>query len=187
MILPMLDRLIDLLVSVARWFRFWTVVEVYKRGVRLRLGINPTLLEPGFHFLIPFGIDQVIEDHIVPRVHRPNAQTITLKDGVTVVLEPIITFKVNDMMKFVLEVDNAQAAILDTVSGEILTTVAAYTWPELLEQSTAGSLRDALTKSTRKLGFKWGIEILKVGFSSIGKVRNLRLISTTTQRWEEPD
>lgn len=162
-------------------------MEIYKKGLRLRLGINPVVLEPGFHFLIPFGIDYVVEENIVPRVHRPAPQTLTLKDGSTIVVESVITYRVSDILKFVCGVENATSALLDTASADIRKKVSSYDWVTLLAKSNDGTIEESLTKSTRKIGEKWGIEIERVAFSSLAKARNFRLISTQTQKWEEPD
>ena len=75
----MLDRLIDVLVQFIDLFRFWTVVRVYEGVVRLRLGTNPVVLAPGFHWIAPFRIDHLLVEWVVPRIHGLPPQTVTVR------------------------------------------------------------------------------------------------------------
>lgn len=172
----MFDRFIDFLLQWLNLFRFWEVVDQYNQGLLLRLGKAGRVLEPGLHFRWPFGIDRVIEDQVVPRVHRLPAQTVTLRDGSTVVVEPIVTFLVKDFRKFICEVENAEGAILDTVAATVRRRLASSTWEVLVDGERSENLEEDMTKAAKSKGRRWGIEILQVAFASLAKAKTIRLI-----------
>lgn len=175
----MFDRLVDVLLQCVGFFKCAVVIDVYQRGVRLRRGINPILLEPGFHWIVPFAVDRVIEELVVPRTVRLPPQTVTLADGNTIVVEPQVTFQVRDVVKEVCEAENAEAAALNATAGVIRRHLSGARWEELLNGQSSEELETAITKAARPRGFRWGIEIMEVSFASLAKARTIRLIGST--------
>lgn len=172
----MLDRLVDVLLQFIGLFQFFAVVETWNRGVRLRFGKDPVELSPGLHWIIPFAVDHVIETGVVPQVHKLQAQTVTLADGHTVVVEPIVTFRVSDPVAFVCEVEDAESAICDTAAAVIRRRLCGSDWETLLNSERSEKLEGAITTECRRIGKRWGIEILTVAFASLARARTIRLI-----------
>ena len=77
----MFDRLLDLLVGCIDLFKFWIILMPYQGGVLVRLGKFVRELEPGLHWLIPFGVDQVLTEHTVPQFISLAESGIISKDG----------------------------------------------------------------------------------------------------------
>lgn len=165
------DKLVDLLVSSLHLCMFWTVVQAYEQAVRFRLGHFVEVLEPGFHWRLPFAIDYVHKEHVVPRTERLASLATTTADGKSVAFDAVVTYRISDIRKAVMEVEDVRDSIADACAGVIGTSLAGATW----ESIRTGSISDDLTAACRKRGWKWGIEIQSVQLTGISLVRNLRL------------
>lgn len=170
----MFDRLIDFLIDSLRLFQFWIVLDPYERGIQLRLGTFKRILDPGFHFLIPFAVDRVISENIVPRTHRMPGLAATTIDGKAVGFDVVITYCIKDVVKAVLECEDVADAIADTCSGHICTELSKLSWEDL---HTKGA-PDSLVKVCRARGFKWGIEISNVQLVGAALVKSIRLTAS---------
>lgn len=168
----MLDRLIDLLLQWVDWFVPFAVVDAFERAVVLRLGVFRRELAPGFHWVMPFGIDRVIADNVVPRTLNLAAQSLTTSDGSQIVIGVIVTARIHDIQKALLEVETVDEALQDSCYAEIARVVHEHTWEEL----QADSINDALLKACRKRAFTYGVEILRAQVSDLARCKSLRLI-----------
>jgi len=169
----MFDKLVEIVIQFAELFKFWVVMNPYEAGVKLRLGKYVKNLDPGFNWMIPFGIDQYEHEHIVPRTHSLPAQSVTLADGKQVGFEAVITYKVRDIEVALLQVENSDHAIQDSCAGQIAHTIMQCTWSELVESE---DWNDRVLKACRQRGFKFGLEITNVQFSTLALMKNLRLL-----------
>ena len=55
----MFDKLIDVLLDFIGYFKFWRVIPLNKRGVKILWGKDPVVMESGFHLIWPFEINHV--------------------------------------------------------------------------------------------------------------------------------
>lgn len=168
----MLDRLIDLLLQWVSFFVPFTVVDQFEEAVVLRFGRFHRELEPGFHWLIPFEVERVIADNVVPRTLNLGAQSLTTKDGAQIVLGVILTARIHDIRKAILEVENVDAAVQDSCYAEVARVVHEHTWEEL----QAESINDELLRACRKRAFSYGVEIMRTQLSDLARCKSLRLI-----------
>jgi len=167
-----LDKLVDAIIEFLDLFRFWEVVRQYEVGVRLRLGKYWDTLEPGrLYFRAPFGIDEIMTDYATPTARQLEQQVITLRDGVTIVVTPIITYQPHDPYKYFLEVETPESAIGDCARGTIREILSAMTYDEA--QSPA--VTETVTAAVRKMGYKWGIKVITVAMADLAKVRAYRI------------
>ena len=67
--------------SILGLFQFWTIVDQYERGVVLRLGKYLRTIEPGFHWLLPLGIDRAILHEVILTTRQLDEQSLTTYDG----------------------------------------------------------------------------------------------------------
>lgn len=168
----MLDKLIDFLIQCIELFKFWLVLHPYEAGVRLRLGHFHEVLNEGFHWMIPFGVDTHLAEYIVPTTHSLGDESTTSKDGKSVGFHAVVTYKVRDIQKTLLEVDDVTHAIRDACCGEIGRVMRESTWEEML----AEDILEKLTAACRKRGFRYGIEVMSVQLAGISLVRSLRIM-----------
>jgi regulator of protease activity HflC (stomatin/prohibitin superfamily) len=105
----MLDRLFDFITDILELFQFWVVIDEYERGVVKTLGKrrrkNP-VLDPGFHFVFPLGIDEVLVDNVVPCVDEFDEQSLTTKDGKAITLNAVVMWSISDIQKILFDVRN---------------------------------------------------------------------------------
>lgn len=170
----MFDRLIDLLVQFIELFKFWHVVDPYESALVLRLGRLNRQLECGFHWIIPFGVERVFDEHTVPTTHSLGNESITTKDGVSIGFHAVVTYKVRDIKKLLLEVEDGNHAVRDACCGEIGRVLRESTWGEIRE----ADILDKLTAAARKRGFRYGIEIMDVQLAGLAICKSLRLMSS---------
>lgn len=169
----MLDRLVDFLIQFIDLFRFWVIIDPYEGGVMLRLGKKLRLLDNGFHFKIPFHIDAALTVRTVPSTHSLGNESITTQDGKSVGFHAVVTYRVRDVEKALLEVDDVDHAVRDAVSGEIGRVLRSKTWSQLSDEDTYTEI----TAACRRRGWRYGIEIMSVQFSGMALCKSIRLMS----------
>lgn len=168
----MFEKLFELISQFGELFKFWEVVHPYEGGLVLRLGIYNRDLRPGYNWVIPFGIEHTITEYTVPRTSRIHALSTTTKDGKTIGCEAIVTWKINDLQKSLLEVSSLKDAIMDCCMGVIGTELSESSWDDIVH----GKMTEALTSACRKNGWKWGVEIIRVQLTGVAAARNIRLL-----------
>lgn len=170
----MFDLLVQFLLEIVNLFKFWYVMEPYEAGVKLRLGKFVTVLEGGhFYWLWPLGIEKVMTEHTVPTTHSLGEESITSKDGKSITFHAIVTYKVNDVKKALLEIQDVDHAVRDACSGECGRVLHESTWDEIIDVA----ILDTLTAACRKRGWRYGIEIMQVQLAGLAIARNFRLFN----------
>ena len=168
----MLDKLIDLIVSSIRFFQFCTVILQYERAVVLRFGRFHREIGPGFHWIWPFRIEEVLATNVTLETMNVGPQSLTTKDGVSMVISTVVTFTVADVRKFLIEVEAATNVIEDSTYGIVSRLVADRTWAELCRPELA----DDLSKIVRRLAKRWGVDVMNVQVSDLTRSRSFRLM-----------
>jgi regulator of protease activity HflC (stomatin/prohibitin superfamily) len=167
------EKLIDLIVQFLEFFRFVTTIDCYERGVRLRCGEFSAALEPGLHLQIPFFIDRIITENVVPKLHQLPTQSIVTKDDKQIAMGAVICYSIRSIEKAVLEVESVNHAVNDACQTVILDLILASTWDEVRSETFG----DTLTAKCRKRAWKYGIEIESVRFCELALVRTYRTIT----------
>lgn len=160
------EKLWDFIQSILGLFQFWEVLDEYESGVVFTLG-RPRRAEhvigPGLHWLLPFGVEKVVSYNTGLNCNAFQAQTITTKDGRSVSVTPNCIWKVRDVYKLAVEVEDDEQVMYSHVRMLVADTVRDSTWADM----TDPEWHKRLTGLARKAGFKYGIEIEKLGLSDI--------------------
>jgi len=167
-----LDRLLQLVQDFLGLFKFIEVIDPYQGGVQLRLGKFKRVLAPGFYFLIPFGVDRVMVENVVTETMTTAAQSLTTKDGQAIVVSLVVTFKIDDVKVFLLEVEGRNAVIGDLAYGATASFIMSKTWEELADCKLSNELAKAIRLATKK----YGVDIVSVQPSDFQRCRSLRLV-----------
>jgi regulator of protease activity HflC (stomatin/prohibitin superfamily) len=167
----MLDRLIDVLFQFLEAFRIIYVVDEYERGVVLRLGRFHRELDPGWHWVVPFYVERVIVDNVVPRTMNMGSLNLTTSDGNQVGIGVIITARIHNIQKALLGVEGVDDAMRDVCYAEIATVVHTHTWADLQKED----INEKLLKACRPRAFTYGIEIIRAQISDLAKGKSLFL------------
>lgn len=158
------DLLVILFVSAAAFLRaLFRTVESGQRGLRFTLGRPGAVLEPGLHFFLPI----VQSLRVVPARSRTMdlpAQKIVTKEGLVFLADANIVFRIVDLRKALVEVDDLLKAM-----GQIL----GLSVQEVLRSADSAGIRDAdtlgraLHQALDSRLAAWGVKIERAGFPSI--------------------
>jgi len=127
-----INKLIDLLVEFFWWFVPCTVIDHFERAVVLRFGRFNRVLEPGFHWMWPLGIEEVLSENIKPDGSYTVSQAITLKDGTSLALTLIFIWEITDIQKLLLEIEDKET-VLTWALGHVEDFIHRLDWSELIE------------------------------------------------------
>lgn len=168
----MLDRLIELIIQFLGLFKFWHVVDPYEEALVLRLGKLHRHLLCGPHWIIPFGVERTLDEHVVPAVRVLENESATTLDGKSIGFRAVVTYRVRDIEKVLLEVEDGNHAVVDACAGEVARVLRESTWAEI---NTVEFL-DKVTAAARKRGFRFGVEIMSIQFTALVLCRSIRLM-----------
>lgn len=166
----MFDRLFDLLSGIWHLLLPWVVLDDYQAGVILRLGRWHRTLGPGFHWTWP-ALERVIVEDVVLSTANLHPQSLTSRDGRSLVIQAVLTSSVRDVKKLLLDVENREGVLVDAALGIIADAVAETCWAEITQPGFA----ELVTKRVRAKAFRFGIEVHSVQFSDLQLARSLRL------------
>ena len=167
----MLDKLLDFIVSIWNDLTPVEVIPPYNGGVQLRMGKLLRSLEGGgWYWKVPFA-DHIITEHTVPRTERLTGLATTTSDSKAIGFDAVITYRISDVQKALLEVSDLKDAIADSCAGIIGTELSNSSWADIVHGDTV----ELLTKACRARGWKWGVEIQLVQLTGVAPVKNLRV------------
>jgi regulator of protease activity HflC (stomatin/prohibitin superfamily) len=167
----MFDKLLDILKAVWNDLIPICVLNPYTGGIQIRLGRPVRVLEGGaWYWKVPFA-DYILYDFVVPRTERLTGLATTTVDGKSVGFDAVITYRIVDVMKALLEVHELKDAIADSCAGTIGAELSNATWDDIIH----GNAVDSLTKACRVRGRRWGVEIQSVQLTGVAPVKNLRV------------
>lgn len=149
-----IDRLLDFLFEVLYLVKFWVVVDPYEEVVIITLGKirrKKPVLGPGLHLVLPFGIEEQLSDNVVPADLPDLEINMTLKDGTPLHVCFSALWRITDMEKYQLTVEDADT-VLTNVQGMVQEYLFQYTWDKLLELR-----RDGVTD--RRQGLPWKLKV----------------------------
>jgi len=143
-------------------------VQEYQRAVIFRLGRSKRggAVGPGLFFIIPcMDTIQVVDLRTVSFDVPP--QEILTKDSVTVAVDAVVYYKINNPMKSVINVTNAASSTRLLASTTLRNTLGTKTLQDILSdrEDIAKSILDHLDSATDP----WGIKVERV------EVKDVRL------------
>jgi regulator of protease activity HflC (stomatin/prohibitin superfamily) len=167
----MFDKLFEILAAIWREIIPIEALHPYNGAVQLRMGRVLRVLEGGnWYWKIPFA-DYIIHETVVPRTERLTGLATTTSDGKAIGFDAVITYRISDIQKALLDVHDLKDAIADSCAGIIGTELSNRSWEDIVHGETV----DMLTKACRARGWKWGVEIQLVQLTGVAPVKNLRV------------
>lgn len=166
----MLERLADFLVLFWEYITPFFVINVYESAVVLRLGKYHRTVGKGLRWKWPL-IETVLSTNIAITTMELRAQTLTTKDGKSVVISSVVKYRIADVKPYMIEIWDSVDVISDTTLGAIKEVITSTNYKDL-----AGVEKKVLRKVKRQVaGF--GVEVINVVFADLGAIRSIRLIS----------
>jgi regulator of protease activity HflC (stomatin/prohibitin superfamily) len=168
----MFERVLDFIATSWNILRPLIVVSDYEGGVVLRFGRYNREITPGLNWKIPLADNAIITSTVTTTMAlRP--QTLTTKDDLTIVLSAIVKYHISDVRAYLLDIWDSADVLNDLTLGAIREIIASVNYEDL-----SGSLiEEEVLKTIKDEASRYGVDIHKVTFSDLGKVRSLRLIT----------
>ena len=171
MFMGLFDHLWMLILDIWDWLIPFEVITEYEQAVVLRWGVHTRTVGPGFRWHWPFGIEEIREDTVVRRAAYGDVQSCDSKDGIPVNISPIVVFKVGNIKRWLLEVDDAEDALLDVTYGILEEHVTNTDWKDIKKEE----FKLAVFEAVREEGNTWGARVEDVKFADRSKTAALRL------------
>ncbi|MGE4319986.1 MAG: slipin family protein [Acholeplasmataceae bacterium] len=140
------------------------IIRQYESGVKFRFGKYVRKLEPGLRLVIPVIHEVKIIDLRTITQDVPQQKCIT-KDNVTITINAVVYFRVNDAEKALLEVKDAFFAVTQLAQTTLRNAIGGYELDELLSNLKVISkeIKDIVDLETDP----WGIKVEKVEIKDI--------------------
>lgn len=139
-------------------------VKQYERGVRFTMGKFTSLVEPGWRIVFPIFQKMVKVDIRVKAVDVPDQEAITA-DNISVTLNAVIYYKVEDASKAILGVENFYYAVSQLAQTTMRNAVGEVNLDELLRnrEKIAAGIEVVVDKASDP----WGIDVSSVELKDI--------------------
>jgi membrane protease subunit HflC len=170
----MLDKLIDLLLQFIDDITPFVVIPHYDRGVRLRFGKQVSAaLEPGFYWKVPFA-DNILTIQVKMTTMSLAEQTVTTKDGQSMVVKCIIKYEIEDAAMVLLEMNDPIDSISDMAKGIIRKELVLLDWKDCNNEEIEAKIKRKVKAEAKK----WGISISEVTLTDLGLMRSIRILNS---------
>jgi len=133
------------------------IAQEYERGVIFRLGRFLGLRGPGLYWIIPLGIERSVTIDVRTRTVTAEQQETITRDSVTVKLNAVLWYRVEDAAKSVIAVKDANAAIYQLAMTSLRNIIGQHDLDEVLQERNKinGLLQQSIASSTKQ----WGLEV----------------------------
>jgi len=146
-------------------------VNEYQRGVMFTLGKFSGVKNPGWRIVIPVFQKMVRVDLRTKVVDVPDQEAIS-KDNISIRINAVIYYKVNDAAKSIIEVENFYFAVSQLAQTTMRNAVGEVTLDELLRNRDEIAAKIQLIVD--KASDPWGIKVDAVELKDIGLPDNMK-------------
>jgi regulator of protease activity HflC (stomatin/prohibitin superfamily) len=145
-------------------------------GVRITLGKHVSPTPPGWYVDIPL-IHEFITVNTATQGLTLAEQSVITADDVDLAIRGAILYKITNAEKAIFETDDFDKSLEAVAAGVIEQFVATKTYDELRDRK---GLRDEITRGLREAASGWGIKLQRVYISDIGRVKNIRVLGSSS-------
>ena len=149
------------------FFSMFKFVREGEKGVKLRFGkarrkrneegvMVPRVYDPGFTVLIPY-VDTLVRRHVRVQTIELPQQTITIKNGLSYIVDAVIRFQVKDVYKALFVVDNLDQTMNNVAMAELRDILTPY--EDELAMADVHGMSEKLTNKIKVHSDIWGVEI----------------------------
>ncbi len=130
------------------------IAQEYERGVIFRLGRHLGLRGPGLYWLIPLGVERSVTIDIRTRTVSAEQQETITRDSVTIKVNAVLWYKVEDAAKSVIAVKDANGAIYQLAMTSLRNIIGQHDLDEVLRERDKinGLLQQSIGGSTKAWG-----------------------------------
>ncbi len=146
-------------------------VKEYERGVKFTIGKFSKIVEPGWSIVIPVLQTMTKVDMRVLVVDVPTQEAIT-KDNISIAINAVVYFKVNDAAKSVIQIQNFFYATSQLAQTTMRNAVGEVTLDSLL--SNRGGISEQIRDIVDKMTDGWGIQVVNVELKDVIIPENMK-------------
>lgn len=165
--------------TIARLFGsvvFWATVQPWEQAIRVRLGKRVRRLSPGLHLRIPI-VDQVHTQTSAWRASLISTQTLSTKDGATIVTGGNVGYRIADIEALYRSLHHAEDTISQVASAALAEQIQRLT----KEEATPELVAERATLAVREKLSAFGLAEIELRLTDFAFVRVHRLVMD--QRW----
>ncbi len=133
------------------------IAREYQRGVIFRLGRFAGLRGPGLYWIIPLGIETSLSVDLRTITRSAEQQETITRDSVTVKLNAVLWYRIDEPARSVIAVKDAHAAVYQLALTSLRNVIGQHDLDDVLQQRDKinGILRQYIAESTPA----WGVVI----------------------------
>lgn len=163
----------DLLEWIVDWIPRVEICRATHRGVKFVCGKHVKEINPGLYVYWPQTTECVVIPVVRQSVNLP-PQTLTTKDGFSVLVSPVLIYEIDDIRKALADSYDVDDTITEIGGLAVVDAVASRTFEEIRENLTTKVKKD-ITDKSRLLLAPFGVKV-KVGLlSDFAKCRVIRI------------
>jgi len=133
------------------------IAQEYQRGVVFRLGRYQGLRGPGLYWIIPLGIERAVTIDIRTRTVSAEQQETITRDSVTIKVNGVLWYRIEDAAKSVIAVDDAPAAVYQLALTGLRNIIGQHDLDEVLQERN--KINELLRESIVGSSTRWGLEV----------------------------
>lgn len=138
-----------------------------------RLGKFNAILEPGLHFLLPFGIDKVVARATTKeKVLDTPPQSVITSDNVPLTIDAVVYHKTFDPQLYAYGAANPVEALANLTTTTLRNIVGELTLDESL--TSRDSINAKMTECLDRATDEWGIRVTRVEIRNITPSADIR-------------
>jgi len=145
-------------------------VNQYEKGLKFMFGKFHKTMNPGWRIVIPIIQSYQKVDLRTKAVDVPDQNAIT-KDNVPVNVNAVIYYKVVDVEKAILEIENFRYAMMQYAQTSMRNVVGEATLDELL--SSRDKIADRIEILVEEVSRSWGLEVSSVELKDVKLPENM--------------
>ncbi len=174
----MIQTILELIQRCFAIFIWWTVVQPWEQGIRVRLGTKRKKLFPGIHFMVPY-VDVIFKQTVRRRYTTFGPISVTTSDGATLTISGALGYTVRDLDLLYDRLQHPEDGIHSIVAGAVTEFVSNHTLEECSPAKVIEGSRPLLHLR------RFGLSVAQLVLTSYAKVRTIRLITdpNSSSKW----
>jgi regulator of protease activity HflC (stomatin/prohibitin superfamily) len=170
----------ELINKLLEWLsEFWPIriISEWEQGVLVRAGKvvgrrthQTGLWGTGFHLIVPFLYELIVQDSNIDAEITPRLDATTA-DDITVSLRAAVQYEIVNMATMWKSIHDYEDSVMTAICAAVVEVVLQLDYDDLV----AGLPEDALVLCNEVLE-PWGVHVRHIGIASLTKTQTLRLI-----------
>lgn len=127
----MLDKLIDLFIQFIELFQVYVFVDQTDEAVVLRAGKYKRTVGPGFHWVWPLNIEDLIDVNVKPTPYYTSNQSLHTEDEYLVNVQVGYSLAVTTPRTYLLEFEETAEAVTLGVEGYVADAISKHSFRDV--------------------------------------------------------